>query len=179
MGGAASIEAFVFSAGDSRRKYSGTLALLQGSSELSYEILEKLPEVHPALLRRRAQLGMTERVLLCVSARCSLEISGLKDEPMVCVVDVFEGKFRVHMRSPTNEALGGVVLEVQDIGDAPTTAPVVLVGGDEYWSSGYPPIIRVQSVAANAAAAPARPPSPPTFYGSFFEKDVALRGLED
>ena len=125
---------------------------------------------------------------------------------MVVTVDRFGGETRVHCRSPTNADLGGVVLvvkeadfaekrkqllalasprrkEVEEISDeaAPPrpAAPAAfsLVGGDEYWWVGYPPIINVKPEAP-AGAAPAPEPEEPQFMGSFFEKDIAVQGLQ-
>ena len=76
---------------------------------------------------------------------------------------------RVHFVSPTNPELGGVVL----IATRDASGVISLRGGDEYWWDGYPPIIHARE---KSAAAPA--PAKPVFAGSFFEKDVAVRGLQ-
>ena len=64
--------------------------------------------------------------------------------------------------------LGGVVL----IATRDASGVISLRGGDEYWWDGYPPIIH-----AREKGTAAKPPKP-VFSGSFFEKDVAVRGLQ-
>ena len=59
------------------------------------------------------------------------------------------------------------------VSSAPAADAFKLVGGDEYWWIGYPPIITVAPPAPPDAA----PPEPDHFMGSFFEKAVALDGL--
>ena len=143
---------------------------------------------------------------LATVRQAGLEDFALVDEKMVVTVDRFGGETRVHCRSPTNADLGGVVLvvkeadfaekrkqllalasprrkEVEKVSDeaAPPrpAAPAAfsLVGGDEYWWVGYPPIINVKPEAP-AGAAPAPEPEEPHFMGSFFEKDIAVQGLQ-
>ena len=92
----------------------------------------------------------------------------LTDEPMCACIDVFDDDVRVHFVSPTNPELGGVVL----IATRDASGVISLRGGDEYWWDGYPPIIH-----AREKGTAAKPPKP-VFSGSFFEKDVAVRGLQ-
>ena len=87
---------------------------------------------------------------------------------MCACIDLFDDDVRVHFVSPTNPELGGVVL----IATRDASGVISLRGGDEYWWDGYPPIIH----AREKSAAPA--PPKPVFSGSFFEKDVAVRGLQ-
>ena len=137
---------------------------------------------------------------LYLEVTCTLAHCGIVDEPMAVCVDVFDGALRAHCVSPTKPELGGVVLCAQPrVGartdpltvesirkaalvaeagaPAPAPAPAAdafkLVGGDEYWWIGYPPIITVAPPAPPDAA----PPEPDHFMGSFFEKAVALDGL--
>ena len=109
--------------------------------------------------------------LLVVAATCSLgdaKMKVLTDEPMCACVDVFDDDVRVHFVSPTNPELGGVVL----IATRDQEGVISLRGGDEYWWDGYPPIIHAREKSVRCPGAAAR------LSGSFFEKDVAVRGLQ-
>ena len=151
--------------------FEGTVQQLQGELALTYKVTKELTQRPPTLVRRRKQLAMDDDAeeLLVVAATCSLgddKLKVLTDEPMCACVDVFDDDVRVHFVSPTNPDLGGVVLiATRD------TNGIVLRGGDEYWWDGYPPIIHAREKSAAPAPRPA-------FAGSFFEKDVAVRGLQ-
>ena len=153
--------------------FEGTVQQLQGELALTYKVTKELTQRPPTLVRRRKQLAMDDDAeeLLVVAATCSLgddKMKVLTDEPMCACVDVFDDDVRVHFVSPTNPELGGVVLiATRD------TNGIVLRGGDEYWWDGYPPIIHAREKGAVEQA-----PPKPVFSGSFFEKDVAVRGLQ-
>ena len=153
--------------------FQGTVQQLQGELALTYKVTQELSQRPPTLVRRRKQLAMDDDAeeLLVVAATCSLgddKLKVLTDEPMCACVDVFDDDVRVHFVSPTNPELGGVVL----IATRDEKGVISLRGGDEYWWDGYPPIIHARE---KSAAAPA---PKPVFSGSFFEKDVAVRGLQ-
>ena len=152
--------------------FEGTVQQLQGELALTYNVTKELTQRPPTLIRRRKQLAMDDDAeeLLVVAATCSLGDAKLKvltDEPMCACVDVFDDDVRVHFVSPTNPELGGVVL----IATRDQEGVISLRGGDEYWWDGYPPIIHAREKSAAPAPRPA-------FAGSFFEKDVAVRGLQ-
>jgi len=153
--------------------FEGSVQQLQGELALTYKVTQELTQRPPTLVRRRKQLAMDDDAeeLLIVAATCSLgdaKMTVLTDEPMCACVDVFDDDVRVHFVSPTNPDLGGVVLiATRD------TNGIVLRGGDEYWWDGYPPIIHAREKTAASTA-----PPKPVFSGSFFEKDVAVRGLQ-
>ena len=153
--------------------FEGSVQQLQGELALTYKVTQELTQRPPTLVRRRKQLAMDDDAeeLLVVAATCSLgddKMKVLTDEPMCACVDVFDDDVRVHFVSPTNPDLGGVVLiATRD------TNGIVLRGGDEYWWDGYPPIIHAREKTAASTA-----PPKPVFSGSFFEKDVAVRGLQ-
>jgi len=153
--------------------FEGTIQQLQGELALTYNVTKELTQRPPTLVRRRNQLAMDDDAeeLLIVAATCSLgdaRMTVLTDEPMCACIDVFDDDVRVHFVSPTNPELGGVVL----IATRDEKGVISLRGGDEYWWDGYPPIIHARE---KSAAAPA---PKPVFSGSFFEKDVAVRGLQ-
>ena len=153
--------------------FKGTVQQLQGELALTYKVTKELTQRPPTLVRRRKQLAMDDDAeeLLIVAATCSLgdaKMTVLTDEPMCACIDVFDDDVRVHFVSPTNPELGGVVL----IATRDEKGVISLRGGDEYWWDGYPPIIHARE---KSAAAPA---PKPVFSGSFFEKDVAVRGLQ-
>ena len=152
--------------------FEGTIQQLQGELALTYKVTKELTQRPPTLVRRRKQLAMDDDAeeLLVVAATCSLgdaKMTVLTDEPMCACVDVFDDDVRVHFVSPTNPELGGVVL----IATRDASGVISLRGGDEYWWDGYPPIIHAREKSAAPAPRPA-------FAGSFFEKDVAVRGLQ-
>ena len=152
--------------------FEGTVQQLQGELALTYKVGKELTQRPPTLVRRRKQLAMDDDAeeLLVVAATCSLgdtKMTVLTDEPMCACVDVFDDDIRVHFVSPTNPDLGGVVL----IATRDASGVISLRGGDEYWWDGYPPIIHAREKSAAPAPRPA-------FAGSFFEKDVAVRGLQ-
>ena len=152
--------------------FEGTVQQLQGELALTYKVTKELTQRPPTLVRRRKQLAMDDDAeeLLVVAATCSLgdaKMKVLTDEPMCACVDVFDDDVRVHFVSPTNPELGGVVL----IATRDASGVISLRGGDEYWWDGYPPIIHAREKSAAPAPRPA-------FAGSFFEKDVAVRGLQ-
>ena len=152
--------------------FEGTIQQLQGELALTYKVTKELTQRPPTLVRRRKQLAMDDDAeeLLVVAATCSLgddKMKVLTDEPMCACVDVFDDDVRVHFVSPTNPELGGVVL----IATRDQEGVISLRGGDEYWWDGYPPIIHAREKSAAPAPRPA-------FAGSFFEKDVAVRGLQ-
>ena len=154
--------------------FEGTIQQLQGELALTYKVGKELSQRPPTLVKRRKQLAMDDDAeeLLVVAATCSLgdaKMTVLTDEPMCACVDVFDDDVRVHFVSPTNPELGGVVL----IATRDQEGVISLRGGDEYWWDGYPPIIHARE---KSAALPA--PPKPVFSGSFFEKDVAVRGLQ-
>ena len=154
--------------------FQGTVQQLQGELALTYKVTQELTQRPPTLVRRRKQLAMDDDAeeLLIVAATCSLgdaKMTVLTDEPMCACIDVFDDDIRVHFVSPTNPELGGVVL----IATRDEQGVISLRGGDEYWWDGYPPIIHARE---KSAASPA--PPKPVFSGSFFEKDVAVRGLQ-
>ena len=154
--------------------FDGTIQQLQGELALTYKVTKELTQRPPTLVRRRKQLAMDDDAeeLLVVAATCSLgdaKLKVLEDEPMCACIDVFDDDVRVHFVSPTNPELGGVVL----IATRDEKGVISLRGGDEYWWDGYPPIIHARGKGA-ASKAPPRP----AFAGSFFEKDVAVRGLQ-
>jgi hypothetical protein len=151
--------------------FEGTVQQLQGELALTYKVTKELTQRPPTLVRRRKQLAMDDDAeeLLIVAATCSLgdaKMTVLTDEPMCACVDVFDDDIRVHFVSPTNPELGGVVLIATRDDNG-----IALRGGDEYWWDGYPPIIHAREKTAAPAPRPA-------FAGSFFEKDVAVRGLQ-
>ena len=153
--------------------FEGTIQQLQGELALTYKVTQELTQRPPTLVRRRKQLAMDDDAeeLLIVAATCSLgdhKMKVLTDEPMCACIDVFDDDVRVHFVSPTNPELGGVVL----IATRDENNVISLRGGDEYWWDGYPPIIHAREKTASPA------PPKPVFSGSFFEKDVAVRGLE-
>ena len=152
--------------------FEGTVQQLQGELALTYKVTKELTQRPPTLVRRRKQLAMDDDAeeLLVVAATCSLgddKMKVLTDEPMCACVDLFDDDVRVHFVSPTNPELGGVVL----IATRDQEGVISLRGGDEYWWDGYPPIIHAREKSAAPAPRPA-------FAGSFFEKDVAVRGLQ-
>jgi len=152
--------------------FEGTVQQLQGELALTYKVGKELSQRPPTLVRRRKQLAMDDDAeeLLIVAATCSLgdaKMTVLTDEPMCACIDVFDDDVRVHFVSPTNPELGGVVL----IATRDANGTIELRGGDEYWWDGYPPIIHAREKSAAPAPRPA-------FAGSFFEKDVAVRGLQ-
>ena len=152
--------------------FEGTIQQLQGELALTYKVGKELSQRPPTLKKRRKQLAMDDDAeeLLVVAATCSLgddKMKVLTDEPMCACVDVFDDDVRVHFVSPTNPELGGVVL----IATRDASGVISLRGGDEYWWDGYPPIIHAREKSAAPAPRPA-------FAGSFFEKDVAVRGLQ-
>ena len=152
--------------------FDGTIQQLQGELALTYKVGKELSQRPPTLIKRRKQLAMDDDAeeLLVVAATCSLgddKMKVLTDEPMCACVDVFDDDVRVHFVSPTNPELGGVVL----IATRDQEGVISLRGGDEYWWDGYPPIIHAREKSAAPAPRPA-------FAGSFFEKDVAVRGLQ-
>ena len=154
--------------------FQGTVQQLQGELALTYKVGKELSQRPPTLVKRRKQLAMDDDAeeLLIVAATCSLgdaKMTVLTDEPMCACIDVFDDDVRVHFVSPTNPELGGVVL----IATRDANGTIELRGGDEYWWDGYPPIIHARE---KSAASPA--PPKPVFSGSFFEKDVAVRGLQ-
>lgn len=151
--------------------------------------------------------GLLHLEATCSIVTPGMEELALKDEPMSVAVDVFNGETRVHCRSPTNDDLGGVCLVVKEadylekratvlkkftkqptvveVPDDDQAAPAsdarlefCLVGGDEYWWDGYPPIIVVRPEAPGTIAALEPEPEETHFMGSFFEKDIAVRGLQ-
>ena len=185
------------------RVFEGKLRQLQADEAIAYRVVRALDACPPALAARRQQLRLdddAEGPPFYVEACCTLAHCGIVDEPMVACVDVFDGAVRAHCVSPTKPELGGVILCVQPRGKARTDpltiealkaardgeeAPAAdpedaggfkLVGGDEYWWIGYPPIISVTPPAETAAAAD--PEDRDHFMGSFFEKDVALAGFQ-
>ena len=152
--------------------FEGTIQQLQGELALTYKVGKELSQRPPTLIKRRKQLAMDDDAeeLLVVAATCSLgddKLNVLEDEPMCACIDVFDDDVRVHFVSPTNPELGGVVL----IATRDQEGVISLRGGDEYWWDGYPPIIHAREKSAAPAPRPA-------FAGSFFEKDVAVRGLQ-
>ena len=152
--------------------FEGSVQQLQGELALTYKVGKELSQRPPTLIKRRKQLAMDDDAeeLLVVAATCSLgddKMKVLTDEPMCACVDVFDDDVRVHFVSPTNPELGGVVL----IATRDASGVISLRGGDEYWWDGYPPIIHAREKSAAPAPRPA-------FAGSFFEKDVAVRGLQ-
>ena len=152
--------------------FEGTIQQLQGELALTYKVGKELSQRLTTLKKRRKQLAMDDDAeeLLVVAATCSLgddKMKVLTDEPMCACVDVFDDDVRVHFVSPTNPELGGVVL----IATRDENNVISLRGGDEYWWDGYPPIIHAREKSAAPAPRPA-------FAGSFFEKDVAVRGLQ-
>ena len=152
--------------------FEGTVQQLQGELALTYKVTQELTQRPPTLVKRRKQLAMDDDAeeLLIVAATCSLgdaKMTVLTDEPMCACIDVFDDDVRVHFVSPTNPELGGVVL----IATRDANGAIELRGGDEYWWDGYPPIIHAREKSAAPAPRPA-------FAGSFFEKDVAVRGLQ-
>ena len=154
--------------------FEGTIQQLQGELALTYKVGKELSQRPPTLIKRRKQLAMDDdaKELLIVAATCSLGDAKLKvltDEPMCACIDVFDDDVRVHFVSPTNPELGGVVL----IATRDEKGVISLRGGDEYWWDGYPPIIHAREKGAVEQA-----PVKPVFAGSFFEKDVAVRGLQ-
>ena len=154
--------------------FEGTIQQLQGELALTYKVGKELSQRPPTLVRRRKQLAMDDdaKELLVVAATCSLgddKMKVLTDEPMCACIDVFDDDVRVHFVSPTNPELGGVVL----IATRDASGVISLRGGDEYWWDGYPPIIHAREKGAVEPA-----PVKPVFAGSFFEKDVAVRGLQ-
>ncbi len=154
--------------------FEGTIQQLQGELALTYKVTKELTQRPPTLVRRRKQLAMDDDAeeLLVVAATCSLgdaKMTVLTDEPMCACIDVFDDDVRVHFVSPTNPELGGVVL----IATRDEKEVISLRGGDEYWWDGYPPIIHAREKGAVEQA-----PPKPVFSGSFFEKDVAVRGLQ-
>ena len=154
--------------------FEGTVQQLQGELALTYKVGKELSQRPPTLVRRRKQLAMDDDAeeLLIVAATCSLgdaKMTVLTDESMCACIDVFDDDIRVHFVSPTNPELGGVVL----IATRDEKGVISLRGGDEYWWDGYPPIIHAREKSAAATA-----PPKPVFSGSFFEKDVAVRGLQ-
>ena len=154
--------------------FDGTIQQLQGELALTYKVTKELTQRPPTLVRRRKQLAMDDDAeeLLVVAATCSLgdaKLKVLEDEPMCACIDVFDDDVRVHFVSPTNPELGGVVL----IATRDASGVIALRGGDEYWWDGYPPIIHAREKGAVEPAPPR-----PAFAGSFFEKDVAVRGLQ-
>ena len=154
--------------------FEGTIQQLQGELALTYKVGKELSQRPPTLTKRRQQLAMDDDAeeLLVVAATCSLgddKMKVLTDEPMCACIDLFDDDVRVHFVSPTNPELGGVVL----IATRDASGVISLRGGDEYWWDGYPPIIHARE---KSAASPA--PAKPVFAGSFFEKDVAVRGLQ-
>ena len=154
--------------------FKGTVQQLQGELALTYKVTKELTQRPPTLVRRRKQLAMDDDAeeLLIVAATCSLgdaKMTVLTDESMCACIDVFDDDVRVHFVSPTNPELGGVVL----IATRDEKGTIDLRGGDEYWWDGSPPIIHARE---KSAASPA--PPKPVFSGSFFEKDVAVRGLQ-
>ena len=154
--------------------FEGTIQQLQGELALTYKVTKELTQRPPTLIKRRKQLAMDDDAeeLLIVAATCSLgdaKMTVLTDEPMCACIDVFDDDIPVHFVSPTNPELGGVVL----IATRDEQGVISLRGGDEYWWDGYPPIIHARE---KSAASPA--PPKPVFSGSFFEKDVAVRGLQ-
>ena len=154
--------------------FQGTVQQLQGELALTYKVTKELTQRPPTLVKRRKQLAMDDDAeeLLVVAATCSLgdaKMTVLTDEPMCACVDVFDDDVRVHFVSPTNPDLGGVVL----IATRDANGTIELRGGDEYWWDGYPPIIHAREKSAASTA-----PPKPVFSGSFFEKDVAVRGLQ-
>ena len=153
--------------------FEGTVQQLQGELALTYKVTKELTQRPPTLVRRRNQLAMDDDAeeLLIVAATCSLgdaKMTVLTDEPMCACIDVFDDDVRVHFVSPTNPELGGVVL----IATRDASGVISLRGGDEYWWDGYPPIIHAREKGA------VEPAPRPAFAGSFFEKDVAVRGLQ-
>ena len=153
--------------------FEGTVQQLQGELALTYNVTKELTQRPPTLVRRRKQLAMDDDAeeLLVVAATCSLgddKMKVLTDEPMCACVDVFDDDVRVHFVSPTNPELGGVVL----IATRDQEGVISLRGGDEYWWDGSPPIIHAREKGTAPKAAQ------PVFSGSFFEKDVAVRGLQ-
>lgn len=154
--------------------FEGTIQQLQGELALTYKVGKELSQRPPTLVKRRKQLAMDDDAeeLLVVAATCSLgdaKMTVLTDEPMCACIDVFDDDIRVHFVSPTNPELGGVVL----IATRDANGTIELRGGDEYWWDGYPPIIHAREKSAASTA-----PVKPVFAGSFFEKDVAVRGLQ-
>ena len=154
--------------------FQGTVQQLQGELALTYKVTKELTQRPLTLVKRRKQLAMDDDAaeLLVVAATCSLgdaKMTVLTDEPMCACVDVFDDDVRVHFVSPTNPELGGVVL----IATRDEKGVISLRGGDEYWWDGYPPIIHAREKGAVEQA-----PPKPVFSGSFFEKDVAVRGLQ-
>ena len=154
--------------------FNGTVQQLQGELALTYKVGKELSQRPPTLVRRRNQLAMDDDAeeLLIVAATCSLgdaKMTVLTDESMCACIDVFDDDVRVHFVSPTNPELGGVVL----IATRDEKGVISLRGGDEYWWDGYPPIIHAREKSAASKA-----PPKPVFSGSFFEKDVAVRGLQ-
>ena len=154
--------------------FEGTIQQLQGELALTYKVTKELTQRPPTLVRRRKQLAMDDDAeeLLVVAATCSLgdaKMTVLTDEPMCACIDVFDDDVRVHFVSPTNPELGGVVL----IATRDEKGVIALRGGDEYWWDGYPPIIHAREKGAVEPA-----PVKLVFAGSFFEKDVAVRGLQ-
>ena len=154
--------------------FEGTVQQLQGELALTYKVGKELSQRPPTLIKRRKQLAMDDDAeeLLIVAATCSLgdaKLKVLEDEPMCACIDVFDDDVRVHFVSPTNPELGGVVL----IATRDEKGVISLRGGDEYWWDGYPPIIHAREKSAASKA-----PVKPVFAGSFFERDVAVRGLQ-
>lgn len=153
--------------------FEGSVQQLQSELPLTYTVGQELSQRPPNLIKRRTALAMDDDAadLLVVSATCSLgdaTLTVLADEPMCACVDIFDGEVRVHFVSPTNPALGGIVL----IATRDAEGVISLRGGDDYWWDGYPPIIHARERGATKAVAK------PVFAGSFFEKDVAVRGLQ-
>eukprot|EP00928_Gymnodinium_smaydae_P072321 TRINITY_DN55699_c0_g1_i1.p1 TRINITY_DN55699_c0_g1~~TRINITY_DN55699_c0_g1_i1.p1 ORF type:complete len:565 (-),score=116.81 TRINITY_DN55699_c0_g1_i1:70-1713(-) len=133
-----------------------------------------------AVKRQRQILRMSVKDTECITAWCDIPALGLEGEEVVVsadVADVSDGSRKLLLQSLARPDLGITLLRLASDGDE-------LIGGDESWSLGEPPLVQARRVpsgragtahaprpgagdlgyppdqpkAAAAAAVPARPP---------------------
>ena len=91
----------------------------------------------------RESLGWAGAPSLVCYASCQISAFGMEREPMLAALDAHPAarRLRVLMLSPTNAELGLVVAHL----DARARPRATLVGGDEHWWVGEPPVISMIS----------------------------------
>mmetsp|Transcript_48075 Transcript_48075/g.107939 ORF Transcript_48075/g.107939 Transcript_48075/m.107939 type:complete len:504 (-) Transcript_48075:64-1575(-) len=114
------------------------------------------PTLPPEARKERAQLGWPVVGITVLSAQCSIPSLGLKDEEVLVTLDptAADGSRRLLLQSTQRPELGLTVLRLSQKGDT-------LLGGDETWSQGDPPIIQAwqggQAPSKNAEVTVTRP----------------------
>mmetsp|Transcript_27196 Transcript_27196/g.51781 ORF Transcript_27196/g.51781 Transcript_27196/m.51781 type:complete len:286 (-) Transcript_27196:89-946(-) len=125
--------------------YQGTLTQFSKGYELRYDIGKELPKIPQAVTDARNELGWKAcKIEFCCEGTCSIAMLGMKDEPVVWIVDVKDGNAaRVLIMSLDKPELGITVGHL-DVRREELTA------GDETWWIGMEPVIRATRVASKS-----------------------------